>query len=109
MSDAERDWDAVLATLREEVARRLKKEDLPDTASIAQLARDYRSWQRMGHAPERARRLARQIRFQHRIYNATGEDELSLRITGLLAGFYEQALANGQSERSDSARPQSGQ
>lgn len=109
MSEADRNWDAVLATLREKVSRRLKEEELPDPASIAQLARDYRSWQRMGHAPERARRLARQIRFQHRVYNATGEAELSLRITGLLAGFYEEALANGQSGRSDSARLHSGQ
>lgn len=90
------EWRQTLGQLREEVHARLADEERPDPSLMARLARDYRSWTRMGHPPERAVRLARQLRFQHRQYADDGEEELALQITAMLAEIYERELASNR-------------
>jgi hypothetical protein len=85
-------WQATLEHLRDEVRAQMRQEGHPEPDLMARLARDYRSWVRMGHPPERAVNLARQLRFQHRDYADDPEQALALRVTELLAEIYEQEL-----------------
>lgn len=91
------EWWNTLERLRDEVATRLADEGRPEPSLMAHLARDYRSWARMGHPPERAVNLARQLRFHHRQYADDQEEEMALRITEMLAELYERELASGPS------------
>lgn len=91
------EWRRTLEQLRETVRERLRDEERPEPSLMARLARDYRSWVRMGHPPERAVNLARQLRFQHRRYADDREEELALRITEMLAEIYEGELESGRS------------
>jgi len=86
--------EKILADLRERVIQAMGEEQLPDRDTMIQLAQDYRSYQRMGHAPARARKLAEQIAFQQRWYLDEKQlAELGLSITATLADIYERRLA----------------
>ncbi|MCP1726515.1 hypothetical protein J2T60_000480 [Natronospira proteinivora] len=89
--DAEQ--EKILKALHEQVLKALTEENLSDVEALAQLARDYRSYQRMGHPPNRARKLAEQIAFQQRWYlDDERLQELGLAVTGILAEIYEKRL-----------------
>lgn len=96
------EWGGTLERLQEEVRARLADEERPDPSLMARLARDYRSWARMGHPPERAVHLARQLRFQNRQYAEDREEQLALRITEMLAEIYERELASDSSSTTGS-------
>jgi hypothetical protein len=101
----ERSIETLIEHLREGVLAELRRSgERPSPAEAAAMARDYRSWQRMGHPPARALRVAERVLFQQRIYLDTGDPrrhDLAVRITGLLAEVHE-AAAGGPD-------PQSGQ
>jgi len=85
--------EALLAELKRRVIAAMQAETLPDQHTLARLARDYRSYQRMGHAPARAIRLAEQILFQQRDYASRPRlEEFALDVTATLAEIYEEHL-----------------
>lgn len=95
------EWGKTLERLQAEVSARLAGEERPEPSLMARLARDYRSWARMGHPPERAVHLARQLRFQNREYTEDREGQLALRITEMLAEIYERELESGPGGATD--------
>jgi|GEM_PF-2567546 len=97
-------WQALLDQLAGQVQEEMAGPEAPAAEEQAALARDYRSFLRMGHAPAQARRLAEQLAFQQRWY--LEEEELSalgLAVTEMLAQIYEKGLE--QSAKRAATRP----
>ena len=96
-NDMSQEWQGILEALREKVYAEMQTAEMPQESVMEALARDYRSFQRMEHAPRQARQLAEQIAFQQRWYlDEEDMTRLGLAVTGMLAELYETKAQSGQ-------------